>query len=164
MSKDINVESWWDGVEVDISGPLEGLRELVEAFEETLGAGENASFRLRRMKNVFADPPRVVKYPTRLEIRITEGPVMVEVEDDDIIVFSGSSEMLEYIPLNVATFYDPPEIPDVVKQDPRYITLQDLLKDVSPSRIGKHTHIEYWTDHPWLSPDAVPLIVGVLED
>jgi hypothetical protein len=44
MSKDINVESWWDGVEVDISGPLEGLRELVEAFEETLGAGENASF------------------------------------------------------------------------------------------------------------------------
>lgn len=111
---------------------LEGSQAGLETLASTLKRKQGARLRLSRPPH---SPDPYAEWLSFLDIRVEdEAEMTMAVEDGDLVV-AGDPSALEILADNLSSFAE------------------------NPDTMGGHIHIEYFPDHFFLRPGAIPLTV-----
>ena len=136
MSNQINLACAYDIEEDELTviGETASLKLLVK----NLNDGQSNSFSLFSITvaNFNGQPLN------QLEIKITLGKVIIDTENNNKIIISGSGQALNLLSISIRNLYAPK----------------------FPSKFSsKHNHIEYFPEHPFLAAVSKSLIVYLVE-
>jgi len=116
----------------DIAAKPAELRAVSESILLLASAGHGSD---SFSGDVSASPEPYDRTLSRLSVRVSSGPVCATV-DDDILSIEAAPEFL----VSFASFFD--------------------FDDDTPS--GHHHHHEYWEGNKDISPNSIPLVIGVI--
>ena len=120
----------------EIAGTPGTLRDLAQGIR---ARGRGGVLRLREMKD--ASPAPYEGFLKELAVVVGTGPVRIYREQERLVV-AGLPDSLDAV--------------------------AELIEDLAGQGYGdgpvpNHVHVEYWPDHPFLHPDAEPLVVSVTQ-
>lgn len=120
--------------DVDLSGTPEELREIADGIRE-LAASRKKSIAFGAATGF--DPTPYDAVVPALKVKKQKGPVRVSLTAGELVI-AGSSESLAW-----------------------FCAYLDFGPDATPSN---HVRCEYWTGNEQISPESLPLVIGIRQE